>query len=96
MLGDKGIADTINGIVSDASTVFMLLSNEYQGIVTDANGNIVGDFPNCQTTITIMSGNDDVTSEATIQPTLKKGLTGEWDETTFTYTVTGLSRGLPL
>ena len=52
MLGDKGIADTINGIVSDASTVFMLLSNEYQGIVTDANGNIVGDFPNCQTTIT--------------------------------------------
>lgn len=91
MLGDKGIADTINGIVSDASTVFMLLSNEYQGIVTDANGNIVGDFPNCQTTITIMSGNDDVTSEATIQPTLKKGLTGEWDETTFTYTVTGLS-----
>lgn len=36
MLGDKGIADTINGIVSDASTVFMLLSNEYQGIVTDA------------------------------------------------------------
>lgn len=91
MLGDKGIADTINGIVSDASTVFMLLSNEYQGIVTDANGNIVGDFPNCQTTITIMSGNDDVTSEATIQPTLKKGLTGEWDETTFTYTVTGLT-----
>lgn len=91
MLGDKGIADTINGIVSDASTVFMLLSNEYQGIVTDANGNIVGDFPNCQTTITIMSGNDDVTSEAIIQPTLKKGLTGEWDETTFTYTVTGLS-----
>lgn len=91
MLGDKGIADTINGIVSDASTVFMLLSNEYQGIVTDANGNIVGDFPNCQTTITIMSGNDDVTSEATIQPTLKKGLTGEWDAETFTYTVTGLS-----
>lgn len=91
MLGDKGIADTINGIVSDASTVFMLLSNEYQGIVTDANGNIVGDFPNCQTTITIMSGNDDVTSEATIQPTLKKGLAGEWDAETFTYTVTGLT-----
>lgn len=91
MLGDKGIADTINGIVSDASTVFMLLSNEYQGIVTDANGNIVGDFPNCQTTITIMSGNDDVTADAVIKPTLGKGLNGEWDETTFTYTVTGLT-----
>lgn len=91
MLGDKGIADTINGIVSDASTVFMLLSNEYQGIVTDANGNIVGDFPNCQTTITIMSGNDDVTAEATIQPTLRKGIIGEWDAETFTYTVTGLT-----
>lgn len=91
MLGDKGIADTINGIVSDASTVFMLLSNEYQGIVTDANGNIVGDFPNCQTTITIMSGNDDVTADAVIKPTLRKGLNGEWDETTFTYTVTGLT-----
>lgn len=91
MLGDKGIDDTINGIVSDASTVFMLLSNEYQGIVTDANGNIVGDFPNCQTTITIMSGNDDVTADAVIKPTLRKGLNGEWDETTFTYTVTGLT-----
>ena len=91
MLGDKGIADTINGIVSDASTVFMLLSNEYQGIVTDANGNIVGDFPNCQTTITIMSGNNDVTAEATIQPTLRKGIIGEWDAETFTYTVTGLT-----
>lgn len=91
MLGDKGIADTINGIVSDASTVFMLLSNAYQGIVTDANGNIVGDFPNCQTTITIMSGNNDVTAEATIQPTLRKGIIGEWDAETFTYTVTGLT-----
>ena len=91
MLGDKGIADTINGIVLDASTVFMLLSNEYQGIVTDANGNIVGDFPNCQTTITIMSGNNDVTAEATIQPTLRKGIIGEWDAETFTYTVTGLT-----
>ena len=91
MLGDKGIADTINDIVSDASTVFMLLSNEYQGIVTDANGNIVSDFPNCQTTITIMSGNDDVTADAVIKPTLRKGLNGEWDAETFTYTVTGLT-----
>lgn len=91
MLGDKGIADTINGIVSDASTVFMLLSNEYQGIVTDANGNIVGDFPNCQTTITIMSGNDDVTADAVIKPTLRKGIIGEWDAETFTYTVAGLT-----
>lgn len=78
-------------ILINASTVFMLLSNEYQGIVTDANGNIVGDFPNCQTTITIMSGNDDVTADAVIKPTLRKGLNGEWDETTFTYTVTGLT-----
>lgn len=91
MLGDKGIADTINGIVSDASTVFMLLSNEYQGIATDSDGNVVGDFPNCQTTITIMSGNNDVTAEATIQPTLRKGIIGEWDAETFTYTVTGLT-----
>lgn len=91
MLGDKGITDTINDIVSDASTVFMLLSNEYQGIVTDANGNIVSDFPNCQTTITIMSGNDDVTADAVIKPTLRKGLNGEWDAETFTYTVTGLT-----
>ena len=91
MLGDKGVADTIEGIVYDVSTVFMLLSNEYQGIATDADGNVVGDFPNCQTTITIMSGNDDVTAEATIQPTLRKGITGVWDAETATYTVTGLS-----
>lgn len=91
MLGDKDVAETINGLISDASTVFMLLSNEYQGITTDSDGNVVGDFPNCQTTITIMSGNNDVTAEATIQPTLRKGVIGEWDAETFTYTVTGLT-----
>lgn len=91
MLGDKDVAETINGLISDASTVFMLLSNEYQGIATDSDGNVVGDFPNCQTTITIMSGNNDVTAEATIQPTLRKGIIGEWDDETFTYTVTGLT-----
>lgn len=91
MLGDKDVAETINGLISDASTVFMLLSNEYQGIATDSDGNVVGDFPNCQTTITIMSGNNDVTAEATIQPTLRKGIIGEWDAETFTYTVTGLT-----
>lgn len=91
MLGDKDVAETINGLISDASTVFMLLSNEYQGIATDSDGNMVGDFPNCQTTITIMSGNNDVTAEATIQPTLRKGIIGEWDAETFTYTVTGLT-----
>lgn len=91
MLGDKDVAETINGLISDASTVFMLLSNEYQGIATDSDGNVVGNFPNCQTTITIMSGNNDVTAEATIQPTLRKGVIGEWDAETFTYTVTGLT-----
>lgn len=91
MLGDKDVAETINGLISDASTVFMLLSNEYQGIATDSDGNVVGDFPNCQTTITIMSGNNDVTAEATIQPTLRKGIIGEWNAETFTYTVTGLT-----
>lgn len=91
MLGDKDVAETINGLISDASTVFMLLSNEYQGIATDSDGNVVGDFPNCQTTITIMSGNNDVTAEATIQPTLRKGIIGEWDAETLTYTVTGLT-----
>lgn len=91
MLGDKDVAETINGLISDASTVFMLLSNEYQGIATDSDGNVVGDFPNCQTTITIMSGDNDVTAEATIQPTLRKGIIGEWDAETFTYTVTGLT-----
>ena len=38
-----------------------------------------------------MSGNNDVTAEATIQPTLRKGIIGEWDAETFTYTVTGLT-----
>lgn len=84
-------------IITGTATVVCILGSNVlnqrtqASLSTDANGNIVGDFPNCQTTITIMSGNDDVTSEATIQPTLKKGLTGEWDAETFTYTVTGLT-----
>lgn len=92
MLGDADIAKKIEEIVGDSSTVFMLLSNEYQAISTDADGNIIGDFPDCQTTITIMSGSNDVTSEATVRPSAKKGISSfTWDPDSCTYTVQGIS-----
>ena len=92
MLGDKTVTDTLDTMISDSSTVFLLLSNEYQAIVTDSDGNVVGDFPECTTTLTVMSGNDDVTADAVIQPSKKKGISSfSWDPDTFTYSVKGIS-----
>ena len=92
MLGDKTVTDTLDTMISDSSTVFLLLSNEYQAIVTDSDGNVVGDFPECTTTLTVMSGNDDVTADAVIQPSKKKGISSfSWNPDTFTYSVKGIS-----
>lgn len=87
---------SVSDIATDAATeeakkyktLNVILSNEYQGIPTDAEGNYTA-FPECKTTVTALYGDDNVTSSATITFTAGSGVTGSGSGAT--YTVTALS-----
>lgn len=71
--------------------VIAVLSNEDQMIAFDNNGNAVsGAYEHAQSTVTVYDGNNDVTSDATITVTTS-GVTGSYDASTYTYTVSALT-----
>lgn len=73
-----------------ARNMTLILSNEFQAIAADSDGNIAT-FPECKTTATVMYGAIDVTAECTFIVTKSDNVTGSWDDSTRTYTVTGLT-----
>lgn len=73
-----------------AHNIVMQLDNEYQGIPTDWQGNITS-FPNVQTTVQVFYGHQDVSASCTYSTNKSSGVTGIWDNTRRTYTVTALS-----
>ena len=73
-----------------AKNMTLILSNEFQAIAADSDGNIAT-FPECKTTATVMYGSTDVTAECTFTVTKSDNVTGSWDDSTHTYTVTGLT-----
>ena len=73
-----------------AKNMTLILSNEFQAIAADSDGNIAT-FPECKTTATVMYGSTDVTAECTFVVTKSDNVTGSWDDATRTYTVTGLT-----
>ena len=90
MIGDVSLSDKIKELdenVAAAKNMTMTLSNEYQAISTDANGNIPGEFPQVQTTAQVMYGTMDVTDDCSYTITESENVTGIWDKTTHTYTV---------
>lgn len=90
MIGDVSLSDKIKELdenVAAAKNMTMTLSNEYQAISTDENGNIPGEFPQVQTTAQVMYGTMDVTDDCSYTITESENVTGIWDETTHTYTV---------
>lgn len=92
MLGDKEFAETITQAVANGSNVVILLSNESQNVSTDASGNILGSF-DCSTTVSVMSGVNDITSQCQIGVTTLSGISNyNWDDATKTLTVTGISQ----
>ena len=68
----------------------MQLDNEYQGIPSDWQGNIAS-FPTVQTTVQVFYGQQDVSASCSYSTNKSSGITGRWDNTRRTYTVTGLS-----
>lgn len=87
---------SVSDIATDAATeeakkyktLNVTLSNEYQGIPTDAEGNYTA-FPDCKTTVTALYGDENVTSSATITFTAGSGVSGS--KSGATYTVTKLT-----
>lgn len=76
--------------IASAKNMTLTLSNEYQGITSDADGNIPT-FPTVATTASVMYGSQDVTNDCSYTITKSDSVTGSWDVNTHTYTVTGLS-----
>ena len=90
MIGDVSLSDKIKELdenVAAAKNMTMTLSNEYQAISTDENGNIPGEFPQVQTTVQVMYGTMDVTDDCSYTITESENVTGIWDKSTHTYTV---------
>lgn len=90
MIGDVSLSDKIKELdenVAAAKNMTMTLSNEYQAISTDENGNIPGEFPQVQTTAQVMYGTMDVTDDCSYTITESENVTGIWDKPTRTYTV---------
>ena len=74
-----------------AKNMTLQLSNEYQGISVDANGNY-GTFPSGVTTqAVVMYGTQDITAVCNYTISKSDGVDGTWDISTKTYTVTGLN-----
>lgn len=90
IIGDVSLSDKIKELdenVAAAKNMTMTLSNEYQAISTDENGNIPGEFPQVQTTAQVMYGTIDVTDDCSYTITESENVTGIWDKPTHTYTV---------
>lgn len=73
-----------------AHNIVMQLDNEYQGIPSDWQGNITS-FPTVQTTVQVFYRQQDVSASCSYSTNKSSGITGRWDNTRRTYTVTGLS-----
>lgn len=86
---DEAIADKTIEEAQKLTTLNVILSNEYQAIVTDADGNYTT-FPECSTTVQVMYGAENVTNDASYTIT-EENITGTWNEKNHKYTVTGLS-----
>lgn len=94
IIGDQTLTEKLIGMengIAEAKNMTMQLTNDYQSITTDADGNITGTFPTVTTTAQVMYGTNDVTNDCTYTITKSNNVTGSWNDSTHTYTVTGLS-----
>lgn len=76
--------------IEKLKTLNVVLNNEHQTVSTDAEGNYKN-FPEVATTVSVYMGSVDVTGKATYTVAKSAGITGSWNLSTKTYTVTGLS-----
>ena len=93
-IGGKTLTEKLKEMdtnIAESKNMTMQLTNDYQSITTDSDGNIPGTFPTVTTTAQVMYGNDNVTGDCTYNISKSSNVTGSWNSSTYTYTVTGLS-----
>lgn len=94
IIGNQTLTEKLTAMdnsIAETKNMTMQLTNDYQSIATDADGNITGTFPTVTTTAQVMYGTNDVTNDCTYTITKSNNVTGSWDDSTHIYTVTGLS-----
>jgi hypothetical protein len=94
IIGNQTLTEKLTDMdnsIAEAKNMTMQLTNDYQSITTDADGNITGTFPSVTTTAQVMYGTNDVTNDCNYTITKSNNVTGSWNDSTHTYTVTGLS-----
>lgn len=75
-----------------ADTYSCILSNDSQSVPCASNGTLYSTSLNgCTSAITVYHGGEDDTENWTITTTPSSGVTGTYDSSTYTYTVTGLT-----
>jgi hypothetical protein len=74
-----------------AKNMTLQLSNEYQGVSVDSDGNYETFPSNVTTQAVVMYGTQDITSDCKFTIIKSDSVTGSWDNSTKTYTVTALS-----
>lgn len=91
-VGDETVEDYINGKIDKAHTLTVQLSNEFQGIPTDTNGD-GGNYSDCYTNVQVFLDSIDITNdkEVTYTVTPDSSITGAWDSNEKRYTVTYLN-----
>lgn len=91
-VGDETVEDYINGKIDKAHTLTVQLSNEFQGIPTDTNGD-GGNYSDCYTNVQVFLDSTDITNdkEVTYTVTPDSSITGAWDSNEKRYTVTYLN-----
>lgn len=87
---DDYIDNEVNANIDKTRSLVAQLSNDFQGIPVDSNGNY-STFPECKTQISVFFGSMDISAGATYEIAKSSGITGSWNLTSQTYTVSGLS-----
>lgn len=82
--------ESMDESIASAKNMTFQLSNDMQTITSDADGNIPV-FPTVTTTAKVMYGSSDITSDCSYTIAKSDSVTGSWNDSTHTYTVTGLS-----
>lgn len=81
--------EAVNGI-DTLDAISAVLSNDAHVVHTNTDGS-GGDYSDCNTKMTVYSGDVDVSGQATFEVAKSAGVTGTWNAQTRTYQVTGMT-----
>lgn len=93
-IGGKAVAtkEYAKALADKATNLNVILSNEYQGIPTDSDGNYTT-FPECSTAIQVLYGQTDITAQCTLTATTSTGVTAALTGTTLKVTALAADTG---